>query len=82
MGIAKIHTKTFLREPRITYLTLVPAVESAHYHNGKRTSYGTPGSRTAPELGVQGMFAGWIDEFMKAVYTIWHYLKTLKSWYI
>ncbi|KAM5257929.1 protein NipSnap homolog 2 isoform 2-T2 [Hipposideros larvatus] len=63
--IAKINMRPLLKEPQLL-LHFAPAVESTH--SGKQTFCGILGSRTVSRIGDQGMFAEWIDEFMKTVY--------------
>lgn len=55
--------RTLLEKPLLLHFT--PAFESTH--SGKQRFCGIPGSRTVTRIGAQGMFAEWIDEFMKTV---------------
>lgn len=55
------------RSAEVTSLTLRSCVQSARWWYGKWTC-GIPGSRIVPRRRAQGVFAEWIDEFMKTMY--------------
>lgn len=55
------------RSAEVTSLTLRSCVQRARWWHEKWTC-GIPGSRIVPRRRAQGVFAEWIDEFMKTMY--------------
>lgn len=76
--IATVNMRTLLGEPQVTSFTL-----SFCYfwvHSGKQVFCGIPDSRTVPRMGAQSLLNGLINLWKQ--YTMWQYLKTLKSLYL